>query len=72
MDNMDSQRQRYETQLEEVRKQNDELHAEVKTQHEMIENGLIELKREKQHLEFREREFYINSSEKYISYLGMM
>jgi spindle assembly abnormal protein 6 len=56
MNSMDEQRERLEKQLTDCRKLNDELHKEIKDKNELIENGTIELKREKQHLEFRERE----------------
>ncbi len=56
MDSMDQQRERYETQLQSARGTIDSLHVEVKAKAVELEDSTIELKREKQHLEFRERE----------------
>ena len=56
MNQADAARSRYEGQLDVCRKEVDGLRAELKQAHIDAEEGTLELKRQKQHLEFRERE----------------
>lgn len=56
MESAEEERKRYEGQLESARGTIDTLHADLKAKTTELEESTIELKREKQHLEFRERE----------------
>ena len=56
MNQAETARERYEGQLDTCRTEIDTLRAELKKQRLDSEEGVLELKRQKQHLEFRERE----------------
>ncbi len=56
MNAADNERKRFENQLDNSRKETELLRVELKQKTLETEEGMLELKRQKQHLEFRERE----------------